>query len=292
MAVYTIQVLDNATGQPIPGGKVSFYADLSKSDPLLAEFPVDSTGTMTFDSDDYPVFLLSSTTVRATAPGYADLGITGDALAQSWYFKLVKNPASNTLLYVGLGVGATLLAVHLFKKGNRRVGAAAAAPREKTDYSKWIIPIGAVGLGYFVLKSITNTLGLTETADQKAQREASQAALTNAANSSYAITPPTQSDAVWSAAADSIYSDLSGSLPLLNFNSPSDAADILDTAQNTSDVLKIIQFFGTRSQTLFGIPGPNMTLPQFVRSGTGSFSNDRIDALNQSYAAKGINWKW
>jgi hypothetical protein len=279
--------MDAGTGKALPGATVSFI----NGSTVLGTLTSDSGGKVSFEGSDNPSYLDYNTMIQASMPGYSNSGITGNLIDPTWFFWMAPASSASVLPYIVAGAGLALGAAYLLKKKHGRVGAE-GGPAEKTDYAKYIIPVGLVAVAYFVVKSITNTLGLTETADQKAQREASQNALTSTANASYSSAPPTQSDAVWSAAADEIYSDLSGSVPLLNMNSPSDAAAILATAKNTSDVLKIIQFFGTRSQTLFGIPGPNMTLPQFVRSATGSLSSDQIAALNAQYTAAGINWQW
>lgn len=285
--VYTILVKEQATGNPLPGATVSFTGANGSALGVLTAGP---DGVVTFDDGTNPNFVFDGTLVQASASGYAPLSINGANLQQSWYFALVKNTNNTMVLLAGAGIAlGALYLTH--KSGKGKVGAAEGGG-EKVDYGKYILPAGIVVVGYFVIKTVTNTLGLTETADQKAQREASQNALLNTMNTVLKTQSPTMSDAELAALADRIYADLRSPAPLFNTNDADDTVAALGMVQNTADVLKLIQFFGNRSQTLFGIPGPAMTLPQFVRTASHGPDSGQIDSLNAGYTAMGINWQW
>jgi hypothetical protein len=290
--IYSIQVKRQDTGAPLPGAAVTFT---SAAGELVGNLSAGSDGRVTFDDTVNPNFVFDGTIVKACATGYACLSINGANLAQDWYFALVPNDTPNYLPYL---VGGAVVGIGMYylagRPGRRsgRVGAADGGGSQGPNYAQYVLPVGMVLLGYFVIKQVTNTLGLTETADQKAQREASQNALLTTANQIYATQSPTMSDAEIAALADRIFADLRSPMPLFNNNDPDDVVFALGTVKNTADVLKLITLFGSRSQTLFGIPGPAMTLPQFVRTASHGPDQGQIDSLNAGYAAMGIQWQW
>jgi len=276
----------NLMGDPIPGATVSLVD--SGGFTLLAA-PTNAAGVYTFDDADVQT-LAAGDTFAVSADGYRTGTTPYFAGTQNYVLSLQDEPKVNwtPLLVVG---GLALGGAYLVGKQRKKVGAAEGGG-EPFHWQSLIIPVAIIGGGYFLLRTITNTLGLTETAEQKAQREASQNALISTTNDVLKTQSPTLNDAELAALADRIYADLRSPSPLFNTNDADDVVFALGSVGNTADVLKLIQYFGTRSQTLFGIPGPGMTLPQFVRTASHGPDSDQIESLNAGYAAMGINWKW
>jgi GH24 family phage-related lysozyme (muramidase) len=285
--IYSIQVKRQDTGALLSGATVSFT---SGDGELLGNLITGADGRVTFDDGVNPNFVFDGTKVLASAPGYSSLSIDGSALQPSWYFALVPDTNSVLLPLLLVGAGVGIGAAYLMRSKRRRVGTTEGSSH--TNYAQYILPAGVLVLGYFVVRKFTNALGITETPEEQAQREASQDALLSTTTDVLRTQSPTMSDAALAALADRIYADLRSPVPLFNTNDADDAVAALGTVRNTADLLKLIAFFGTRSQTLFGIPGPAMTLAQFVRTASHGPDQSQIDGLNASYAAAGIQWQW
>lgn len=277
-----------ANGTPVPGATISVIGADGFTKSAAA---ADTSGLYVYD-DSFSMALADGDTVTALADGYKPASVP--YLAGSGRLDVIMEPVAKidwvpVVIVGGLALGGA----YLMGKQRKKVGAAEGGDGGAGfHWQSLIIPVAIIGGGYFLLRTITNTLGLTETADQKAQREASQNALLQTTNDVLKTQSPTLNDAELAALADRIYADLRSPSPLFNTNDADDVVFALGSVGNTADVLKLIQYFGTRSQTLFGIPGPGMTLPQFVRTASHGPDSDQIASLNAGYAAMGINWQW
>lgn len=276
-----------ADGTPVPGATISVIGADGFTKSAAA---ADASGLYVYD-DAFSMLLADGDTVTAEAEGYRPT--TVPYLSGSGRLDVIMEPVSK-IDWVPLAIGGGLIlgGAYLLGKQRKKIGAAEGGGGDGFHWQSLIIPVAIIGGGYFLLRTITNTLGLTETADQRAQREASQNALISTTNDVLKTQSPTMSDAELAALADRVYADLRSPSPLFNTNDADDVVFALGSVGNTADVLKLIQYFGTRSQTLFGIPGPGMTLPQFVRTASHGPDSDQIESLNAGYAAMGINWKW
>lgn len=287
-------VYDAGTGDGIPSASIS-VADVT-GNPTGNGVIADTTGHFIYsgsDLDSAGYLLFSSVGYKTLLAPYAIIFEQGGVQLEQKATELpdvvvMPNKTKNNGGWLAAG---TLLALAIATENKRggRLGNAESAASGKTDWTKYILPIGIVGVGYFLVRSITNTLGLTETAEQRKQRQAQQAALQQSRDQVYASYPPTKLDAEWLAIANTIYNDLRSSSPVLNNNDKADAAYQIARAKNQGDVFKLVELFGSRSQTLFGIPGPSMTLPEFIRK---ELNGDQLATVNNNYKAKGITWQW
>jgi hypothetical protein len=153
-----------------------------------------------------------------------------------------------------------------------------------------LIAGAVIGVAYLgIIRPVLLKLGIGETAAQKAQRLAQQNALASTFKAAYAKQSPTKSDGEWLIAADTIFNSLRSPMPLFNTNDTDTAGYQIARPQNDADVYKLIEMFGKRSQTLFGIDGPEMSLPEFVSK---EMPADKIATVNNNFSRKGIKFRW
>lgn len=63
------------------------------------------------------------------------------------------------------------------------------------------------------------------------------------------------------------------------------------TSINTDcDITHLILFYGIRKTYIWGFPEMKMTLPEIIRS--GELSNKRINRINNTYAKRGMKFRW
>lgn len=284
-------IYDLSTGDPIPGASVSVVDASGKSTGegvaadgnghfLYSGTVLDSAGYLLFTSVGYKSLLVPYGIVLEQ--GGVQLEKTAQELPGVVVTPSRKKASNGALLAAG-----TLLV--LAKAAEGKGGRIGQAEGGKTDWTKIILPIGIIGVGYFLVRTITNTLGLTETAEQKKQREQQQGVLQQSQDQVYKQYPLTKTPAEWLAIADIIYNDLRSSSPLFNNNNTDDAGYQIARPKNLADVFKLIEMFGSRQQSIFGITGPSMTLPEFIRK---ELSSDQIATVNNNFTRKGIAWQW
>jgi hypothetical protein len=283
------QILDESTGQPLPGAQV--YTTNDKGLPTgIARG--DDSGTVQGTVPDF------SPNILVTAPGYAAkvidvgeantagyIGLTPVALADGDATSVIKNTTlSGVPWWVWVGAAGGLIYV-ASKPDRKRVSGAGS------DYSKYIIPVAVVVGGYFLLKNF-GLFGGTSAADQ------------NAAG----ITAASQQGV-----ADAISTDqASGGIATINqaqaagiantiFNSMSDQDAIvrqLIQVNTLQDLLLTIQAFGTKQAggaacSLFGgimssVCG-TYDLPSFVRA---TLDNSHLATVNNYLSAQNINYQF
>jgi hypothetical protein len=166
---------------------------------------------------------------------------------------------------------------------------------EKIQYEKYILPVGIAVAGYFILKE----LGVFGGGNAGA---ANASALTNATASGAAAAltqARAQGDMVTLNASQ--IASLANSIYVAGTASPTDEGTIYDSlqqAQTLSDLLSVIQSFGTKQAggamcSLFGGFLSNTCgtydLPSFVRA---SVDQTTLQAINAYFAGMGINYQF
>jgi hypothetical protein len=98
---------------------------------------------------------------------------------------------------------------------------------------------------------------------------------------------PTKSIGEWQIIADQIYNDLKFSGIADN---KSDAGYQVARVQNDADIATLIQVFGMRQESFFGInTGGLQNLPQFIIS---NLAKSEIAKINDNYARKNIKFRY
>lgn len=119
------------------------------------------------------------------------------------------------------------------------------------------------------------------------QEQSQQQNISDYVNQSLAKQTPTKSKGEWQLIADNIYNDLKFSGIADN---KSDAGYQVARVQNDADIATLIQVFGLRQESFFGInTGGLQNLPQFI---IGNLSKSAIATINDNYARKGIKFRF
>jgi branched-subunit amino acid permease len=161
-----------------------------------------------------------------------------------------------------------------------------------TDYSKYIIPVGLVALAYMVVKNLFPTSGLTQNNTTVTTTTANATAQSLA--QSQATTPATLSAAEAAAIANTVY----------QLGVKGQTSDIQDQivwqiieVNNLTDLLLVMQYFGTRSVALstiswcatLGIDCTQVSMPTFVR---GSLDTYHLSEINTFLSGANINYQF
>lgn len=142
------------------------------------------------------------------------------------------------------------------------------------------------GAYILIVKPVLQNFGILPTDAESQTNQNQQKALDQAAQNAMSQNPPTMDDGTLINIASRIYEDLRySSLD----DDKTDAMVQLARVQNTSDVYRLIQLFGTRQECYFGVLCHDQTLIQLVQGNLPAF---QIAALNQVYQSKGINFQW
>lgn len=150
-----------------------------------------------------------------------------------------------------------------------------------------LIKVGiGVGAYFLIVEPILIKLGILPSKAQSQTNQQQQQALNQAAQNAYNQGGPTLDDASLINIANRVYEDLHYSAVS---DDKDDAVYQLKRMQNTSDVFRLIQLFGTREECYFGFLCQDRTLIQIVQ---GNLSTDDIADINQTYYARGINFNW
>ena len=122
----------------------------------------------------------------------------------------------------------------------------------------------AIGGGayFLILKPLLIKLGVLKSTLELQQEQSQKENIDSYVNSSLKIQTPTKSKGEWQIIADQIYNDLKFSGIADN---KSDAGYQVARVQNDADVALLIQVFGMRQESFFGInTGGLQNLPQFI----------------------------
>jgi hypothetical protein len=156
------------------------------------------------------------------------------------------------------------------------------------DTQKIITYAAVAGGAYFlVLRPLLVKLGIVKSGAEIMQEQLQQQNISDYVNQSLAKQTPTKSKGEWQLIADNIYNDLKFSGIADN---KSDAGYQVARVQNDADIATLIQVFGLRQESFFGInTGGLQNLPQFI---IGNLSKSAIATINDNYARKGIKFRF
>ena len=147
----------------------------------------------------------------------------------------------------------------------------------------------AIGGGayFLILKPLLIKLGILKSALELEQDYSQKVNIDAYINNSIKTQTPTKSKGEWQIIADQIYNDLKFSGIADN---KSDAGYQVARVQNDADIATLIQVFGMRQESFFGInTGGLQNLPQFI---IGNLQKSEIAKINDNYARKNIKFRF
>jgi len=161
----------------------------------------------------------------------------------------------------------------------------------RTDWSKYIVPLGVVAIGFFMVSSVAKALGLGKSDEEKKQEEQEQIREEAEANSMEQIcklTPTSKTEAEWKQIADTLEHDLDYAGYLTDY--ANDAVYQLARAKNLCDVMKLVYYFGNRQlRSPLLIKSGDYTLTQAVRE---RLDKEQVAIVNNNYQRKGIPYQF
>jgi hypothetical protein len=147
----------------------------------------------------------------------------------------------------------------------------------------------AIGGGayFLILKPLLIKLGVLKSTLELQQEKSQQENIDNYIINSLKNNTPTKSKGEWQIIADQIYNDLKFSGIADN---KSDAGYQIARVQNDADIATLIQVFGMRQESFFGVNiGGLQNLPQFI---IGNLDKSEIAKINDNYARKNIKFRF
>ena len=147
----------------------------------------------------------------------------------------------------------------------------------------------AIGGGayFLILKPILIKLGILKSSLELQQEKSQQENIDGYIKSSLSNQTTTKSKGEWQIIADQIYNDLKFSGIADN---KSDAGYQIARVQNDADIATLIQVFGMRQESFFGVNiGGLQNLPQFI---VGNLDKSEIAKINNNYARKNIKFRY
>ena len=147
----------------------------------------------------------------------------------------------------------------------------------------------AIGGGayFLILKPLLIKLGILKSPLELEQDYTQKVNIDAYINNSIKTQTPTKSKGEWQIIADQIYNDLKFSGIADN---KSDAGYQVARVQNDADIATLIQVFGMRQESFFGVNiGGLQNLPQFI---IGNLDKSEIAKINDNYARKNIKFRF
>ena len=147
----------------------------------------------------------------------------------------------------------------------------------------------AIGGGayFLILKPLLIKLGILKSALELEQDYSQKVNIDAYINNSIKTQTPTKSKGEWQIIADQIYNDLKFSGIADN---KSDAGYQVARVQNDADIATLIQVFGMRQESFFGVNiGGLQNLPQFI---IGNLDKSEIAKIKDNYARKNIKFRF
>ena len=147
----------------------------------------------------------------------------------------------------------------------------------------------AIGGGayFLILRPLLIKIGVLKSTLELQQEKSQQENIENYITNSLKNNTPTKSKGEWQIIADQIYNDLKFSGIADN---KSDAGYQVARVQNDADIALLIQAFGMRQESFFGInTGGLQNLPQFI---IGNLQKSEIAKINDNYARKNIKFRF
>lgn len=152
-----------------------------------------------------------------------------------------------------------------------------------------ILLYAAIGGGayFLILRPLLIKIGVLKSTLELQQEKSQQENIENYITNSLKNNTPTKSKGEWQIIADQIYNDLKFSGIADN---KSDAGYQVARVQNDADIATLIQVFGMRQESFFGInTGGLQNLPQFI---IGNLQKSEIAKINDNYARKNIKFRF
>jgi len=144
-----------------------------------------------------------------------------------------------------------------------------------------------VGAYFLILKPLLIKLGVVKSPLEEQQEKSQKENIENYVQISLTNQTPTKTKGEWQIIADQIYNDLRFSGVADN---KSDAFYQIQRVKNDADIALLIQIFGMRQESFFGISvGGLQSLPQFIIS---NLSNSDISKINDNYSRKNIKFRF
>lgn len=159
---------------------------------------------------------------------------------------------------------------------------------KKTDINPNLLLVGGIAaLAYFgVLNPILKTLGIKKSDEAKKDERVEQQTIADAVRESAKKQKQTYTDAQLKGFADTIHN-------AIKFSSVSDdyekAGLYLSAPKNDTDVYRMIQLFGIREETYFGVFTYTYSMQEMVRR---NLSQKKLNAINDNYFRKNIKFRW
>lgn len=147
----------------------------------------------------------------------------------------------------------------------------------------------AIGGGayFLILRPLLIKLGVIKSSLELKQDQSQKENIDGYIESSLKNQTPTKSKGEWQIIADQIYNDLKFSGIADN---KSDAGYQVARVQNDADIALLIQAFGMRQESFFGInTGGLQNLPQFI---IGNLDKSEISKINDNYSRKNIKFRF
>lgn len=161
--------------------------------------------------------------------------------------------------------------------------------KEKDLYLK----IGVIAAAYlFVIRPITNKLGITKSAAQEAEEAATAAASAAAIAEKEAALKKkglklTKPVAEWNEIANTIEHDIARYSGI--DDNDADAGLQLTRVQNDLDVMQLIKSYGKRDDIVFGFSLGKKSLADTIKD---NLAASKIAIINGNYARKNIKFRW
>ena len=152
-----------------------------------------------------------------------------------------------------------------------------------------ILLYAAIGGGayFLILKPLLIKLGILKSALELEQDYSQKVNIDAYINNSIKTQTPTKSKGEWQIIADQIYNDLKFSGIADNKR---DAGYQVARVQNDADIATLIQVFGMRQESFFGVNiGGLQNLPQFI---IVNLDKSAIAKINYNYALKNIKFRF
>ena len=152
-----------------------------------------------------------------------------------------------------------------------------------------ILLYAAIGGGayFLILRPLLIKIGVLKSTLELQQEKSQQENIENYITNSLKNNTPTKSKGEWQIIADQIYNDLKFSGIADN---KSDAGYQVARVQNDADIATLIQVFGMRQESFFGVNiGGLQNLPQFI---IGNLDKSEIAKINDNYARKNIKFRF
>lgn len=263
--IYTITIQDEA-GNLISGATVTF----TQGDTVLTTMPAPG-GMVSLNDQSDDALLMEGVSVRASAPGYYDSGVSANALLQDWAFTMQAKPSYGKYIAIG-AAGALLLGLAVFGRKKKKVSG--FFDNMSTGAKLGIAAAGGLAVYYLFFKK-----------DASAEQLGQQAGADLAKLMQQGVTPTITATQA---------QDFASSLVTAFDDCGTDEGTIksvFNQLENTADVLLLIQTYGVRDyKGCFDGDWFSDHSRNLAQGLTSELSVSDISDLNATLKSKGINY--